>query len=66
LTALTNQFFGSIDDVAIYNFALSSNQVLAHYNAAHPLPVFTLQPTNSTFPQDGSGVLYSRLMDRLR
>jgi hypothetical protein len=27
------QFQGTIDDVAIYNFVLSSNQVAAHYNA---------------------------------
>ncbi len=55
----TNQFFGTIDDVAIYGAALSSNQVVAHYNAAHPNPVFTLTPTNVTVPQDSTVTLVS-------
>ncbi|HSU53662.1 MAG TPA: LamG-like jellyroll fold domain-containing protein, partial [Candidatus Dormibacteraeota bacterium] len=55
----TNQFIGTIDDVAIYNYALSPAQVLNHYLAAHPLPIFTLRPTNTDFSDGGSLVLYS-------
>jgi hypothetical protein len=45
--------------VAIYNTALNSNQVLAHFYAAHTAPVFTLQPTNTTANESGSATLYS-------
>ncbi|EEF57248.1 LamG-like jellyroll fold domain-containing protein, partial [Pedosphaera parvula] len=42
-----NQFMGTIDDVAVYNYALSPAQVQAHYNAAPLPPYFTvLPPTN--------------------
>src|SRR4029077_6171226 len=37
---------GTIDDVAIYNTALSASQVLGHYYAAQHAPVFSLQPVN--------------------
>jgi hypothetical protein len=39
-----NQFIGTIDEVSIYNYALTSGQVLAHYNAAPVPPYFTSQP----------------------
>ncbi|HSU54312.1 MAG TPA: hypothetical protein VLT36_09655, partial [Candidatus Dormibacteraeota bacterium] len=55
----TNQFLGEIDEVAIYPFALSPSQVLNHYFAAQPMPVFTLQPTNTDFSDGGSLVLRS-------
>ena len=55
----TNQFIGTIDDVAIYNYPLSAAKVLAHYYAAAPLPIFTLQPTNTDFSDGGALVLYS-------
>lgn len=43
----TNQFGGSIDDVALYNYALSPAQVSAHYLAAGVPPVITaIQPVN--------------------
>jgi uncharacterized repeat protein (TIGR01451 family) len=32
------QFAGVIDEVAVYNYALSSARILAHYNAGAPLP----------------------------
>ncbi|HWH71191.1 MAG TPA: immunoglobulin domain-containing protein, partial [Candidatus Sulfotelmatobacter sp.] len=51
------QFNGAIDEVAIYNVALSSNQVLTHYYAANPAPAFTLQPTN-TMAAEGSTVTF--------
>jgi hypothetical protein len=37
-TSFTNQFLGAIDEVAIFNYALSSSQVQALYAAA-PVPV---------------------------
>lgn len=43
-SGLNNQFKGIIDDVAIYNFALSSNQVSAHYQAGLQLaPTLSIQ-----------------------
>jgi hypothetical protein len=41
-----NQYFGLIDEVAVYNYALTSNQVAAHYLAAGIAPIITqLLPT---------------------
>ena len=54
-----DQFLGSIDEVAIYSYALSSNQVLTHYYASEPPPVFTIQPTNTTANENSTAVLYS-------
>ena len=45
-TAYTNQFVGNIDDVAMYNVALSSNQVVTHFLAAGIAPIFTELPTS--------------------
>lgn len=59
LTSLTNQFLGTIEEVAIYPVALTSNQVLNHYYAAEPCPVFTVQPTNTTAGANGRSVLLS-------
>jgi len=42
------QFSGNINDVAIYGYALSSNQVLAHFEAAGIPPAITLQPVAMT------------------
>jgi Concanavalin A-like lectin/glucanases superfamily/Immunoglobulin I-set domain/Immunoglobulin domain len=53
------QFSGFIDEAAIYNTALSSNQVLAHFYAAHLPPLFALQPTNTTAHENGSATLKS-------
>lgn len=53
------QFPGTIDEVAIYGYALNSNQVLAHYYAAHPAPVFTIQPTNTTVGEGAMLHMYS-------
>ena len=44
-------FNGSIDEVAIYNTALSANQVLTHFTSAYPpntKPFITLQPAAAT------------------
>lgn len=53
------QFNGTVDEVAVYNYALSSNQVLNHYFAAAPAPVFTLQPTNTTAGEGSTATFYS-------
>ncbi|MGH7951056.1 MAG: LamG-like jellyroll fold domain-containing protein [Limisphaerales bacterium] len=50
-TADTNnnyQFYGNIDDVAVYNYALSSSQVAAQYFSAGIPPSITQQPPAST------------------
>jgi hypothetical protein len=43
-----SQFFGQISQVAIYNYALSSNQVAAHFNSAGISPIIMLQPPAGT------------------
>jgi hypothetical protein len=49
-----NQFQGSINDVALYSFALSSNQVVTHYLAAGIGAHLTVQPPASTNVNEGS------------
>ncbi len=44
-TELDNQWMGVIDDVALYNSALSPSQVLNHFYGGHFPPIFTLNPT---------------------
>lgn len=45
----TNQFYGNIDDVAIYNHALTQAQVQSHYSGAGVGPVITqVSPVGST------------------
>ena len=39
-------FLGNLDEVAVYNYALPANRVLAHFLASDPAPVFSLQPAN--------------------
>jgi len=46
VTNYDSQFKGLIDDVAIYNYALSSNAVAAHYQAGTFLPPETVFITN--------------------
>jgi Concanavalin A-like lectin/glucanases superfamily len=53
------QFFGTINDVAIYNYALSSTQVVAHYLAAGFPPQFTLQPPAMTNINEGTTLMVS-------
>ncbi|MGC3960057.1 MAG: autotransporter-associated beta strand repeat-containing protein [Verrucomicrobiota bacterium] len=45
---LDNQFYGYVNDVAIYNTALSASQIQAHYFAAGIAPTITSQPPAST------------------
>jgi hypothetical protein len=47
------QWVGSVDEVAIYPKALTSNEVLTHYFAAGIPPIITVQPTN--VPSIGAG-----------
>jgi hypothetical protein len=58
-TAYNFQFIGTIDDVAFYNTALTPAKVLAHYYAAKPAPVFTIQPTNTTLGEGATLKLFS-------
>ncbi|HEY5914089.1 MAG TPA: immunoglobulin domain-containing protein [Verrucomicrobiae bacterium] len=53
-TEYDNQWKGRIDDVAVYNTALSSDQVLSHFFGAQLPPVISLQPTptNMTAPEN--------------
>ncbi len=51
------QFIGNMDDVSVYNYALSSNQVVAHYSAAE-VPAFILvQPTNLNVTASQNGTV---------
>ena len=47
-TPYDSQFNGSFDDVAIYNYALSPAQVLAHYTSAGVPPIIVQQPSDVT------------------
>ncbi|HEY1790913.1 MAG TPA: LamG-like jellyroll fold domain-containing protein [Verrucomicrobiae bacterium] len=47
--SLDQQFPGYICDVAVYNYALSSNQVTAEYQAAQIPPPINPNPTNIVF-----------------
>ena len=54
LSGADNQFHGNINDVALYNFALSSNQVVTHYLAAGIGAHLTVQPPASTNVNEGT------------
>ncbi|HEX3716865.1 MAG TPA: LamG-like jellyroll fold domain-containing protein [Verrucomicrobiae bacterium] len=41
------QFNGTIDEVSVYNYALTPAQVQAHYTAAPEPPYFTVQPSTN-------------------
>jgi hypothetical protein len=43
----TNAFNGLIDEVAIYNYALSTNQIRSHYNAGVSQPRLTITRSGS-------------------
>lgn len=42
----SDQFEGNVDDVAVYNYALSAAQVQAHYNSGSIPAAITVQPAN--------------------
>lgn len=50
-TEYVQNWQGRIDDVAIYNSALSASQALNHYYAGQRPPVITLEPTSQTTPE---------------
>jgi hypothetical protein len=55
-SANDDQFVGYVNDVAVYNYALSASQVAAQYSAAGVPPNFTLAPPASV-AADGDGTL---------
>jgi hypothetical protein len=57
-TPYDDQFMGSIDDVSVYNYALSANQVLTHFYGSGVAPFITQQPTNTTV-NEGSTAQFS-------
>ncbi len=65
-SSLASTFFGSIDELAIYNRALSSNEIQAIYNAdgagkcVVPIaPFFVTQPANQTVTAGGNATFTS-------
>jgi hypothetical protein len=54
-----NQFYGTIDEAAVYNYALTIDQVRNHYFSAGIAPVLLIQPTNTTVADGGTAVFYS-------
>lgn len=48
------QFFGNIDEVAVYGSALSAAQVVSHYYAAGVAPRIVQSPTNTTVSEGAS------------
>jgi hypothetical protein len=55
-----NQFFGSIDEAAVYNYALTIDQVRSHYFSIGVAPALLLQPTNTTVAEGSSVTFYSQ------
>jgi hypothetical protein len=53
------QFLGSIANVAIYNYALSTAQVQNHYLSIGVPVAFTVTPTNLTVAQNTTATFYS-------
>lgn len=53
------QFVGNIADVAVYDYALTSNQVAAHYDSATVSAKIITQPTNETANESGSVIFSS-------
>lgn len=58
--SFSDQWNGTIDEVAMYPKVLSPDQVLAHFYAAQRGPLITLQPTNSiTVPANAPVTFYA-------
>lgn len=51
-----DQFYGYIQDVAVYPYALSAQQVLNHYDAAEVPATVIRQPTNAVASYGGSAM----------
>ena len=54
-----NQFFGTIDEAAVYDYALTADQVRSHYFSVGIAPVVFLQPTNATVAEGAAATFYS-------
>jgi Concanavalin A-like lectin/glucanases superfamily/Immunoglobulin I-set domain len=50
------QFYGFINDVAVYNYALTATQVAAHFAASGTAPTITQEPVASTNADAGGTV----------
>ncbi|MGH7942902.1 MAG: LamG-like jellyroll fold domain-containing protein, partial [Limisphaerales bacterium] len=57
-TSYGSQSVGTIDEVALYNYALSQSQVAADYHAGN-VSVVNLQPTNLVFAVTGNQLTLS-------
>jgi hypothetical protein len=57
--AYANQFVGTVDDVAIYNYALTPSQVTNHYFSAQLPPYIVSAPTNTTVNEGATASFYS-------
>jgi hypothetical protein len=53
-----SDFEGCMDNVAIYGYALTPAQVLAHYATVYPTPGITAPPTNTTANVTGTANFY--------
>ena len=51
-----NQFFGYMQDVAVYPYALTAQQVLNHYDAAEVPATIIRQPTNTVASYGGTAI----------
>jgi hypothetical protein len=56
-TPYDSQFNGYLDDVAIYGYALSPAQVLAHYTSAGVPPIIARQPSDVTTNAGATAIL---------
>jgi hypothetical protein len=55
----TNQFIGSINDVAVYNYALNASRLARQYTAPGVSPSFIQLPTNTVILNPGGTVTIS-------
>lgn len=58
-SAISSQGFGYLNDVAVFGYALSANQVLNEYLQSGIAPYFTATPTNNVSVASGSNVVVS-------
>ena len=54
-----NQFYGTIDEAAVYNYALTIDQVQSHYFSVGIAPVLLVQPTNTTVAEGSTVTFYT-------
>lgn len=61
--AISSQCFGYLNDVAVFNYPLSSNQVLNEYLSSGLAPFFTVVPTNSVNIASGSNLVVTAMAE---